>query len=642
MCGILGFTSNNSKLDYGKIKDNLSQLFLLSESRGKESSGIAIKDFASGKINILKEPIPASQLIKTQEYFSFLEKFLPAKTDQPVALIGHSRLVTDGSEDDNNNNQPVVKSKGVVIHNGIVTNVKDLWTKYGNKIKRAYEVDTEIILDLLRLGIDAGKALEEALKDVFRELEGAASIAILMEDSHNLLLATNTGSLYCGINKKDNILFFASEKYIISKLIKTLDNSQNYEIEWIKPYTGKVIDAERFLMKNIDFNEFRSLPVHHTKHKYNLYADYDTAPFEKLKRCTKCLLPETFPFIEFDEHGVCNYCGNYKKRVIKGKDELEKILEPYKSKNGEPDCIVTLSGGRDSTYGLHYAKKELKMNPVAFTYDWAMVTDLARRNQARICGRLGVENIVVSANIRQKRSNIKKNIIAWLKKPDLGVIPIFMAGDKQVYHYVHKLQDQTGIKLIIWMDNKLETTDFKFGFSGIEPLFDKRQTDSLILSQKIRLIMYYLKSFLRNPSYINSSMFDTIWAYYSQFFKPRTDICSLYEYIEWDEEKITSTLMKEYNWETAVDTVSTWRIGDETAPFYNYIYYTMAGFTENDTFRSNQIREGLIARERALELIREENRPRPESINLYFKKIKLNMDFKDLQKTLKPYLLKLK
>ena len=51
-------------------------------------------------------------------------------------------------------------------------------------------------------------------------------------------------------------------------------------------------------------------------------------------------------------------------------------------------------------------------------------------------------------------------------------------------------------------------------------------------------------------------------------------------------------MLDSYGWERAVDTSSTWRLGDATAPFYNYIYYTVAGFTEHDTFRSNQIREG--------------------------------------------------
>ena len=79
----------------------------------------------------------------------------------------------------------------------------------------------------------------------------------------------------------------------------------------------------------------------------------------------------------------------------------------------------------------------------------------------------------------------------------------------------------------------------------------------------------------------------------------------------------TDGVIDEYDWETAIDTRSTWRIGDGTASFYNYIYFTVAGFSEVDTFRSNQVREGLITREEALKLSYEENFPRYENLKWY-------------------------
>ena len=86
------------------------------------------------------------------------------------------------------------------------------------------------------------------------------------------------------------------------------------------------------------------------------------------------------------------------------------------------------------------------------------------------------------------------------------------------------------------------------------------------------------------------------------------------------------TLINKYEWELAPDTTTTWRIGDGTAAFYNYIYYKVAGFTEHDTFRSNQIREGDISREEALELIKEENKPRYPNIKWYLDTLDLNFE----------------
>ena len=159
-------------------------------------------------------------------------------------------------------------------------------------------------------------------------------------------------------------------------------------------------------------------------------------------RCTKCLLPETFPFIAYDDKGKCNYCSSYEPMKLFGAKAFKKEVQSYKSKSkGNHDCLLPLSGGRDSCYTLHYVKEELGMNTIAFSYDWGMLTDLARRNQSRMCGKLGVEHILISADIRKKRKNINKNVTAWLKKQHLGTIPLFMAGDKQYFYYANLLME---------------------------------------------------------------------------------------------------------------------------------------------------------------------------------------------------------
>ena len=120
----------------------------------------------------------------------------------------------------------------------------------------------------------------------------------------------------------------------------------------------------------------------------------------------KCILPETMPYINFDEEGICNYCKNYKKRnKPKPVEELFNLVKPYRKPGKINDCIVPFSGGRDSCYGLHLIVNELNMKPLTYTYDWGMVTDLGRRNISR-CSELGVENIIVAADISKKRKNI--------------------------------------------------------------------------------------------------------------------------------------------------------------------------------------------------------------------------------------------
>jgi hypothetical protein len=519
-------------------------------------------------------------------------------------------------------------------------------------------VDTEIILGLIRNYFGETGSLVEATRTAFKLIKGTATIAVLFNDLNALLLATNNGSLYTCTNPKISIHIFASERYMLQVLVKRAYIQKllnEYEITQVIPGTGCIIDTtdaktEIFSLKDnaepqhlmvksypriiqdansngkhrVDAQPGAQLPTIIPESISQHFA-IDVKKIASLKRCTKCLLPETMPLIEFDNQGVCNYCRNYKKIEVKGHDVLSRTMESLRRKDQEPVCLVSLSGGRDSSYGLHYVKFGLGLKPIAFTYDWGMVTDLARRNQARLCGQMGIEHILVSADIKTKRNYIRKNVTAWLKRPSLGTVPLFMAGDKQYFYYANKLRQQTGAVITVMCINPLERTDFKTGFCGVlPPSGSDPHHYALSLGDQAKLAAYYGKEYLLNPAYLNGSILDTMGAFVSYYVIPH-DYINLYNYIHWDEKVITSTLIQEYDWEVATDTHTTWRIGDGTAAFYNYIYYCVAGFTENDTFRSNQIREGMITRNQALQTIYDENQPRFDSIQWYCNTIGIDM-----------------
>jgi glucosamine--fructose-6-phosphate aminotransferase (isomerizing) len=136
---------------------------------------------------------------------------------------------------------------------------------------------------------------------------------------------------------------------------------------------------------------------------------------------------------------------------------------------------------------------------------------------------------------------------------------------------------------------------------------------------------YYLKQFVLNPAYINRSIIDTLFAYYSSYVLT-DDYLYLFHYLDWDENKIVSTITEKFSWERETDTIATWRTDDGTAAFYNYIYLTMAGFTEFDIFRSHQIREGKLTRDEAYTIVKEENKPRFKSIEWYGQAIDFDMN----------------
>jgi len=81
-------------------------------------------------------------------------------------------------------------------------------------------------------------------------------------------------------------------------------------------------------------------------------------------RCKKCLLPKDFPGLIIDKENLCNKCRAYEKINYKGEEELKKKLINIKKRKGKYDCLVMLSGGRDSTYLLLKLVKDYNMKVI--------------------------------------------------------------------------------------------------------------------------------------------------------------------------------------------------------------------------------------------------------------------------------------
>ena len=389
MCGIFGTIKNGliNKTDLKILADHARQ-------RGRDSSGLV--KYNKQCYTISRADFDITKLLDGEK-----ERF-------SNFVMGHSRLITNGLSD----NQPVVRDGLCLIHNGIIVNVDEVWEAVG--LKPNYQIDSEAILGVALKHINDGENLEELPDKIFSMCNGTISCALLVPEKGKLLLFSNNGSLYKG--KQYDTTYFSSERYPLEKL-GCKEVTQIFR-------DGHILDIP--VNQNMEMVDNRSRTLNLIPKFKNIKEEENLLEYieHNLKRCTKCLLPETMPFITFDTEGVCNYCKNYKLRNIpRPKKELFELVEPYRRKN-EADCIVPFSGGRDSCYGLHLIVNELKMRPITYTYDWGMVTDLGRRNISRMCSILGVENIIVADDISKKRQNIALNLKAWLKSPHLGMVSI--------------------------------------------------------------------------------------------------------------------------------------------------------------------------------------------------------------------------
>lgn len=123
-----------------------------------------------------------------------------------------------------------------------------------------------------------------------------------------------------------------------------------------------------------------------------------------MKRCTRCVLPETFPGIRFDEDGVCNFCLVYKghdhldKSRAKYRKRFEDLLEKKRRKGGY-DAIMAYSGGKDSTYTMAVLKRTYKMSILALTLDNGFVSPQSLENSRKVVEGLGIDYVIYKPRI---------------------------------------------------------------------------------------------------------------------------------------------------------------------------------------------------------------------------------------------------
>ena len=124
-----------------------------------------------------------------------------------------------------------------------------------------------------------------------------------------------------------------------------------------------------------------------------------------LQVCTRCVLCSSFPRITFDDQGVCSICREYdrwtngwKSKLPEQRKILDKICAIVKKKHKEFDALIPYSGGKDSSYVLYVARKELGLNCLAYTADNGYLSEHAKININKACKKLGVEHIYYRFN----------------------------------------------------------------------------------------------------------------------------------------------------------------------------------------------------------------------------------------------------
>lgn len=168
-----------------------------------------------------------------------------------------------------------------------------------------------------------------------------------------------------------------------------------------------------------------------------------------MKFCNNCVFPDTKPDLTFNESGICSACEfSFKKNTDIDWDsrlsELKGIVSKYKSRSGNWDCIVPVSGGKDSTFQTWFVKEKLGLNPLCVHFEPTVRTELGQRNLNAL-------------------RNMGVDLISWDKNPKvykaMGLEAFKRVGDHEWPNHIgiFTVPVITAVKfnipLIIWGEN---------------------------------------------------------------------------------------------------------------------------------------------------------------------------------------------
>lgn len=304
--------------------------------------------------------------------------------------------------------------------------------------------------------------------------------------------------------------------------------------------------------------------------------------------CTKCLYPDTKPDLTFDEKGVCSACKAFEDRAkIDWNDranQFAKLIERIKSVKAEYDCIIPVSGGKDSHYQVIKAL-EYGLKPLAVTATTDDLSSIGRRNLNNI-SKLGVDHIEISTN-----SKVRRKINAYTLR-EIG--DISWAEHVTIFTIPNREAIERRIPLVIWGENPQN----EYGGPDTES------------QHTFNLSNNWLNEFGGLNGMRVSDVEDRLQVWLTQY-KPMNlnhgEGVFLGQFFPWDGKKNAEIAQKNgfetYALQVEGCGVDYENLDNHQTGIHDYFKYLKFGFGRATDIACNNIRRGLISREEAKEFV---------------------------------------
>ena len=343
----------------------------------------------------------------------------------------------------------------------------------------------------------------------------------------------------------------------------------------------------------------------------------------KIQWCSKCVYPSSSAVsLEFDEDGVCSGCRVHEqKKNIDWEERLKWLLEeiePYRKPSGY-ECVIGVSGGKDSYFQTHFVKEVLGLNPLLVTYNGNNYLEQGWKNLEKMKEVFNVDHMIFSPGvdllIRLNRLGFKMmGDMNWHNHAGIATIPMRIACNMR-------------IPLVFWGEHGW--TDL----GGMHSMHDFVEYTARYRKDQL-LRGYDWFDMLKDETEVISEK-EMEWCKYPSD-KEINDLglrgIFIGNYDPWDANKHTKLVKEKYGWEeNPVPFQRTYRRFSNLDDRYengvhDYLKYIKFGYGRGTDHACKDIRSGYMTREEGIEMVKKYDHIRSDDTDVWLNYVGMKSD----------------
>lgn len=336
-------------------------------------------------------------------------------------------------------------------------------------------------------------------------------------------------------------------------------------------------------------------------------SDHQISSSNKLRLCLRCGFPETSENIDFDDMEICKACRSSEQKMhINWKlreQRLREILDRFRQKVPFGyDCMIPISGGKDSAFQLYLLTKVYDMKPLAVTFSHNWYSKAGRYNLRNILDRTGVDHIEFTphrdlVNQLARESLFQIGDACWHCHMGVESFPMHMAVALRIplLIYGESVAEHSG--KATYLDNPDFSVDYFLQYSA------KVQADEMIAAGVAKKDLQFFESpsvdAIKEAGIVRIHLGDFI------FWDAERQTEFVRDYLGWREDLVEGTFKRYKSVECIMPGV------------HDYAKFLKRGFGRGTDFAVQDVRSGILTREQGFELHKKHDPVRPKILDYY-------------------------